>query len=256
VVILTAYFDESGTHSGSEAVAVAGYVSTPDRWERFGQEWREALAAYNIEYFHMTDFANGTNPYKQWPKQKRRHRFERLVSIINKHALASVGIVIPVSFYESAMSPKAKRISGGPYGHAVRCCFMDLAKIDRSNVVGHENVWIDYVFEAGVKGSGMIVKTFRESAKNENTRNQFRLHSIRFEDKRQFVPLQAADILAYELYKHMPRQLGIDPRKQRVEHLRHLGMIPCRWGFLGENELRRHAQMLELAPELAPPIRS
>jgi hypothetical protein len=51
VVILTAYFDESGTHSGSEAVAVAGYVSTPDRWERFGQEWREALAAYNIEYF-------------------------------------------------------------------------------------------------------------------------------------------------------------------------------------------------------------
>ena len=57
--MLDAYFDDSGTHQGSPAISVAGYMSTPDRWKRFESEWRETLDAYGVEFFHMTILRQG-----------------------------------------------------------------------------------------------------------------------------------------------------------------------------------------------------
>jgi len=38
--VLIGYFDESGTHAGSPAVAVAGVLGPQDDWNRFESSWR------------------------------------------------------------------------------------------------------------------------------------------------------------------------------------------------------------------------
>jgi Protein of unknown function (DUF3800) len=245
MVIFDAYFDESGTHQGADALTVAGYVSTPERWIVFEQEWNAALSEYGLDHFHMTKFVNRAPAYKDWTDIERRKRYARLVGIIERNTVASVGTVIPRKLFDSIMSEKAKRICGGPYGLAVSATFIFLARLVKER---RPDGCVAYVFESGVAGYGEILKVLVENEQDPSTKEFFRLLSFRFENKRQLVPLQAADILAYELYKHYPRQEGtivLPPRN----NLRMLRFGETQWGYLAAQELRKWSEILTRKPE-------
>jgi hypothetical protein len=63
--MLSAYFDESGTHGGSAAVAIAGYMATCEAWVEFEARWLAILSSFGLENFHMTDFVRGGEPYNR-----------------------------------------------------------------------------------------------------------------------------------------------------------------------------------------------
>src|ERR1700722_12970222 len=109
-MVLLGYFDESGTHAGSRAVSVAGYLSTADRWLDFEKEWKQALNEYGLcpGYFHMTDFVARKGIYADWTDDERRDRLANLIDITNRHTLASVGFALPLRDYYSNFSKVAK----------------------------------------------------------------------------------------------------------------------------------------------------
>lgn len=242
-MILSGYFDESGTHRGSEAVAVAGYLATPENWLAFEEAWKAALAEYRISYFHMADFCNGAPPYDSWPAGIKAQRFSRLVGIINQHAWLSVGFSISTRRYREIVSAKAKKVGGGIYGLAANCCFMDVADFLRDR---HPDAWVRYIFESGARGSGEVLKNFQMHERRTSSKEHYRLLALSFEDKRCFCPLQAADILAYELYRYLPRHLEIDQRTEPRRELRALQAIPKRWWHLKDEALSTWSRVLEL----------
>ncbi len=246
-MILTGYFDESGTHVGSGAVSVAGYLSTPYRWVRFEEQWRAALEEFSIEFFHMADFANHAPPYDTWTEEKRRAQFARLVQIINQNAEFSVGNVVPTALFDEIFSPHAKTYLGGEYGLAAISTFMSVGKIMRER---YPDQWVGYVFESGARGAGQVLKVFQDNEQRADQKRELRLLSLRFEDKRQFLPLQAADILAYELYVHLPRQLGTNRRNPRRFHLEPLAAIPKDWGHIERPLMNEFAKIIEIRREL------
>lgn len=250
MLTIAAYFDESGTHAGSEAVAVAGYLATPEEWESFEVEWRAALAEWGLDYFHMSKFANRIGEYASWTEDDRRERFVRLVNITNKHVLGSVGTVIPLALYDATFSVggPARAKTGGPYGLAAFCNMMSVADLVR-DLRGEPSV--AYVLESGAVGRHQITKLLLDNMNDPESQKQFRLLSLAFQDKRQFVPLQAADILAYELYLHLPRQLGRSPRLSRTHNLTLLKSVPSSWGYLNESELKKFAYIATLALEFS-----
>jgi hypothetical protein len=245
VLTLTAYLDESGTHAGSPAVSVAGYLSTPEQWQVFEAEWLTALGDFGVPSFHMTDFANRAKPFAHWNESQRRERFRRLVEIINRHALFSVGHVVPTASFDAIFSDKAKRIVGGAYGLAATVCFLDAAKLLDPQF---PSARIKYIFEMGAEGTGQVLKTFRQNSKDPDQRTALKLLSLQFESK-EFVPLQAADILAYELSRHLPRQLGTNSRRPRVWHLKPLSGVQRIWGFMEDDELQKWTEILDLVDE-------
>jgi len=238
-----AYFDESGTHDGSEAVAVAGYVSTADRWVDFAAEWQAALNDDSLDLFHMSDLSVGAPPFDKWTTVRRRQRFQRYLRIIERHALASVGIVIPRKAFDATFTPRLRAICGGAYGLAAAACFMDLAETLRD---GKLDGGVSYVFESGAKGRREIEKVFEANYRDLRQREVHRLVSLRFDDKRRLLPLQAADVLAYELYRHLPRQLGWEARPARRFHLEPLAVVPHSWGYLNVDELKKWAEVLSV----------
>lgn len=252
VVILTAYFDDSGTHAGSDAVAVAGYVSTPEKWAEFESEWRRALQDFGLSFFHMTDFANGAKAYAHWQRTTKQMRLARLVEIINAHVIGSVGTVIPTALFNRLFSAKAKAHCGGSYGLAATANFVEVARIVRAlNERGPWDAWIAYVFESGTLGAGQVLKSFQYNKNDPKQEEELRLLSLRFEDKRQLAPLQAADILAYELYRQLPKQLGADPRPPRQFNLERLSIPDRDWGRFDEDELKKWSEIIEIAADLA-----
>jgi len=69
--------------------------------------------------------------------------------------------------------------------------------------------------------------------------------SQRFENKRDFLPLQAADILAYELYKQLPKTLKLEDTPARYP-LRFLADIPSQWGLMDGYELKKWSDILAI----------
>ena len=246
MLVLEGYFDESGTHSSSKAIAVAGYLSTAEQWKLFTEEWKAALEEFQLEQFHMTDFANRAKDYSSWTDCERNARFARLAAIIRRHTLASISSGFLRQSFDAIFDRDAKRFVGGPYGAAVGMCFLDVA--ERLKPL-YPSARVAYVFESGAKGAGDIASAFRMNYADAETREQFKLESFRFDEKRQCVPLQAADILAYELYRQIPKQLGIDPHSARQE-LKLLVPEDERsikgWGLAEDAELAKFARICQI----------
>ena len=239
----TAYLDESGTHSGSDVIAVAGYISTPERWEAFETDWRGVLADHRIDHFHMTDFVARQEQFKGWSEGKRRDCFGRLLAVTNRYAIASIGMSVARKEYDGMFTREADAQVGGPYGLAATMNFLGLGRMLRLlGVYG----WIAYVFESGAKGAGQVLQAFTWNEGNPKNKEWLRLLSLKFENRRQFAPLQAADILAYELAKQLPKQLGLNAAKPRAFALRTLAQIPADWGRTGGDNLKMWAEVAHL----------
>jgi Protein of unknown function (DUF3800) len=263
------YFDESGTHKGSRALSVGGFLGRADEWAVFGLGWEELLASFHIDYFHMADFESRHGAYKSWSEERRREFVRRALGLIGRHVIGSVGNVLPLSDYDEVFpideppeppnrqefapgiltpwsldpgepEPKVdlragdiRRKSGGPYGLAVLATINDTAHMVRP-LAGDPHV--AYVFEKGAVGRGQADKVILGMLRDEQTRREFRMLSVAFEDKRDFPPLQVADLLAYELHKHLPRQLGLEKRPTRYT-LHELAKPPRSWGWINEDQL-------------------
>lgn len=69
-----AYFDESGTHDGSTALVISGWVADDEQWRAFEPEWKRLLADFGISMFHTRDFNHGRREFESWkgdyPRQK------------------------------------------------------------------------------------------------------------------------------------------------------------------------------------------
>ncbi len=244
----TAYMDESGTHDGSESVVVAGFISLPPMWVEFSAKWQLALNDFGLDYFHMADFANHVGPYASWNEEERRLRLARLLTIVSENTLGSVATCVPLKPFQDIFSPRAKSICGDAYGLATVACFMYLAEHLRDQSL---DGWVNYVLESGSRGAGQIANVFNANERDPSQKADLRLSSLRFENKRQFLPLQGADILAYELYKNWPRERAA---REQIEHqkriprfpLVELAKAPHSWGRLDEQELRKFNRLLSL----------
>lgn len=242
VMTFTAYFDESGTHDESKSIAVAGYISTAPLWVEFSAQWQLALNDWGLDHFHMTDFAVKAPPYDKWTESERRERLTRLITVINSNVWGSVGVVLPKKIFEGIFTPRVSRICGGACGVAAIACIMDLGELLRELKIGGS---IAYVFEAGTRGIGEFARVFGSVLKDPENKEYFRLLSLRFEGKQDFLPLQAADLLAYELYRELPRKAGWEQKSVRYP-LTALAAVPRRWGYYDEGELRKLFEILSI----------
>lgn len=260
LAVLTAYIDESGTHDTSRAFSMAGYIAHSDAWEHFAVEWQKALDDFEIDFFHMAEYESGLGQFEGWSPELKIERLGRLIRIINDHAIASFATAILLTDYNAVITPEADKFMGGPYGLAATLNMMSLS--ETLNLTGAEGS-IRYVYESGAVGAGQVLQVFNENEADPARKADLRLLSIGFENKRQFLPLQAADILAYEHHKHLPRQVGEEvwPRGTR-RSLALLREVPHDWGYPERSLIESFSEIAtiraglkkgELAPRTAAP---
>ena len=248
MLVLNGYFDASGNHKGSGAVAVAGFLARAPDWVEFSARWQLALSECGLSEagFHMTDFANGAPPYDTWTDEQKRQRLARLLTIITERKATSFGIVVRRHEFDECLSDRAHKICGDVYGLAVIACFMEIGNLIHDIDV---DAWDSYVFEAGDEGSGQVLRAFKHNIKDLVQKERMRLLSLRFEPKDKFLPLQAADILAYELYRDAARKMGSHSRPARYP-LSQLRQLPNRWHWMSRDNLKQFSEVLELRADL------
>jgi hypothetical protein len=108
--MLSAYFDESGTHRGSPICVVAGLVASPSQWERLTASWQKVLDSASITDFHSSDCAKGYGAFKGWSPGEREQLYSRFVNITKRLVAFRVWTAVIMDDFHSVYKDKKERL--------------------------------------------------------------------------------------------------------------------------------------------------
>ncbi len=195
-MLLTAYFDESGTHSGSPVSVVAGYVATVIQWRAFESRWSKMLDKAGVEIFHATDLCNSQNEFYGWTEERRRTLIKEAARIIKDQTEIGLGYATLVRDFEQVIPLGLQEWLGGIYGW---CGMGILSFATRWAEEAGYPMPINVFLEAGAKGRHQLDRLMGAMANKPESP----IGGWGFQKKSRIVQLQAADFLAYEIYKNI-----------------------------------------------------
>jgi hypothetical protein len=193
-------FDAAG-HENQECISVAGFISSVSDWIAFDKAWRERLMTEGLTYFRMSEFAQSSGSFSEsaaWSEIRRRRLFGDLLGIIQRHAYRKFGCSVTLVDFAKLSDDMKRHYRLSGYALCGR------------TTAGHVRQWaleerlpnapIAYIFEDGDKGKGNLIERMEKDAfpapvfwpKKDGIRDGI--------ERLGFTPLQAADILAYELF--------------------------------------------------------
>lgn len=216
----SAYFDES-TGNGSPVYVVAGFLSQDALWAQFGKEWKEVLDEFRITAFHAQHFAQRKEEFLGWEESKRQRLLAALLQIVQRRAQFGFAAVVHAQAFREVFKGKDRAEIGSVYGLCCLSCFTETGEWAKTN---YQIEPIAHFFDAGNKNAGQVLKTYQE-VKNDQERIDYRLGTIAFESDSVLVPLQAADLAAYELWKWLDEHFAKKTRHGRYP-LQELVKIP------------------------------
>jgi hypothetical protein len=202
ISVLAAYFDDSGTHAASSVVVVAGFVSTVTEWIGFNHEWEQMRIVLRAPPIHMVDLESLEKDFSRkrgWNKGRKERLLQEACAIIRRQTIVPIGHAVIRADWESTFPKQLRQVSGGPVGWCASECVQEIYRWKRLNkIVGGTQ----FVFERGTKGIGYVEGMFRdrESAKF------YAMDGFSLQGK-ELSALQAADMLAYEVYRQVENQI-------------------------------------------------
>jgi hypothetical protein len=218
VGVLKAYLDESGTHDGSPVLTVAAYMARPREWRDWTKKWN--VAKRPIKIFHAVDCANFRDEFEGWDETKRNEFVARLLPVIANSDFPGVVVGIHMEEFRRVMRGRdgLKEIFGTPYAACLQWVIQIIMNFalgaNSRERIGFVHETNDYQHEA--------LNSFNWIKEHGNKLGT--VIGLQFGDKVDYVPLQAADILAYEGNKRLrdPDRrerrawTALDPDKTRI----------------------------------------
>jgi Protein of unknown function (DUF3800) len=214
MLMLTGYFDETG-HSKDPTqriVGMGGLLAPASKWETFESKWKRALREFDIPYFHMKEFAHSTDVFEDWKGREiiRRKLFGKLIKAMESAYPIPVGATVPKDIYAATYNQYPGFPKDEPYRHTLDLCVAGVIGLRGAMGSLDESEKVAVVFSQHQEFRNHVLRYYEKITKELDP---FRIISpVSFADMRDLVPLQAADIVAYELKKEHERRL-YEPQK-------------------------------------------
>lgn len=206
--VLQAYFDESGREGG--VFCVAGYAFAAEQVKKFAKEWSRLFAQYPGG-LHMRDFAHRRRAFKEIEPFEQQCLMVEAVKIINRRMTA--GFMVSCNVNEVwQLSPKWIR----GFSHAYTlCCHLSMIAVGNFLEESGSSERVTYLFESGHRYESEAREFMRSVVQNPDVKRSYRYDGDAFLAKADAIPLQAADMLAWEWAKFRDETL-----EQRIRPIR------------------------------------
>jgi len=226
---LVVYADESGTHDptgnsqGADVAGIFAYVASQSQWEELSRQWQAILDEFGVEVFHASEFAdrkNGPNkpswPYRDWNDARRDDFIDRLITLARDGTYFSIGGILDVRAYDSLSPLKLKEQTKHPYHFCFQLVFDQLIfllenHVDPPLLLGER---VDSFFDQQSEWSAQATENYKTIKRLRDQHN--RLGALAFVDKKDYIPLQAADLLAYVMRQSSSRKISKDDWRIKV----------------------------------------
>jgi len=239
--------DDSGHEGSTKVLVAAGYIGPVEAWDAFEIEWERVSGGTVL---HMADLCGeiGHGEFKGWSQADRAEFANQMGRTINKHLRHGVARSISVDDYKDLLIPEAEMFLQGTdarqlYAIAwvlrmiLEWVALNWAKGDdagKARLAEHEKV--DLIFEEGTKGLGEAITYCRNLKRSREWAKIF--GHIGTDSKENLVSLQAADFLAWHVYKFRDAQ-RMDRLPYTTPESLKLSIIDCElnWGHLPRNHI-------------------
>jgi Protein of unknown function (DUF3800) len=194
--MLQAYFDESERESG--VFCVAGFIFAKPQVKKFVKEWSRLFDAYPGG-LHMRDLTARTRSFSGISRQEQTRLIVGAVQIITHRVSAGFAVSCNAKEVE-ALSPLIRGMRG--YEHAYPlCCHLSMIAVGDFLKKKDISDRVTYVFEAGHPRESEAREFMRRIIEIPELKEGYRHSGDAFLPKEDAIPLQAADMLAWEWAK-------------------------------------------------------
>jgi hypothetical protein len=255
MLMLTAYMDETG-HSAAKDQnfnGMAGLIASADDWITFEEKWKATLERkeYRLSYFHMREYisrsyGSSKNPFKNWSDAKCQKLLGKLLRLMEGVYPIPVGAVIHMPDYRGLTDEQREVMYGDPYF------------LTYQNVIAYATSYLDFVkappeIKVGFVFSDQVEFKYRALELYDRIYKVGKFikrsaYTPDFGPMADFGALQAADIVAYEMFKEYERVLYRPHDKQR-EGYQELAKMSERHGFKPMFRFYTKADLTEYAQD-------
>jgi len=201
--MLQGYVDDSGSDEGSSAFVLAGFMMDAESWANFSDDWEVQLKRTpSIDYFKMSETISRTGQFQGWRPEFVLCKVKDLLAVVEKHNPVGIGSYLYWPEFMQHMRPHVQGELRNPYQLLFGAVFESIEKHQRAQGIFPQPVDIDFDDQgsAGHFALQMYPK-FKEASAPE-TRKMLGRMPIMLDDK-QVLPLQAADMLAWNIRRKL-----------------------------------------------------
>lgn len=216
-MILTAYFDESGTHGTSDTCIMAGFVGSVSQWRKYEKRVGKLFRRSRVDVFHTIDVRRTDKDFKGWSVDRKLKFLDELHHIVNETVELGVISILKEDDYRYYLDlPRPRRAkSASRYATLFRACLAGI--IERSSQIAdwtHSIHKLNIVMEGGCANSTDAVRLHNEFCdRNESYKKM--MPTITFVSKQDCLPIASADLFVYSVYGKETGQKPIGALKQK-----------------------------------------
>lgn len=204
--MLAVYGDESGKHESSKCFVLTGIRANVNTWERGSRVWANALKSLGIKRFHASECENKRKAFEGISNRDRDEIQNVLIEAAGKinFLVLSVGISWPM--HSKAVGPLAdqrfNKYKSTPYHFLFSSVVSRL--VEHKHGMGKKDR-IAFFFDRQDEFKGTAEKNYHAMKHDPRGAYSSRMGVLSFLDKDdpEAIPLQIADLVAYESYKFL-----------------------------------------------------
>lgn len=261
VVMFKAYLDES---YDSKILVISAWAADAVIWPDVEAQWARQIQRVGVSEYHAVDCAHGVEEFKGWPKEKRNLLTKKLTRIIThrrplhptiRKGMYGISVALLLDDYRELMTGAAGEEFPDPYMLALQLIVRRIA-YQASRLPEGEQV--ECIFDQNEEFAGNATDLFTRIVRSPLVPHREKLRGIAFESSKKFIPLQAADLLAFETLLAVRRKLSPGGRERELRRsLKAMFAMPLNGFVIGSeyltNLLKHHGLMALAIRRSAPP---
>ena len=230
VLVLRAYFDDSGTHNGSPACVWGGFMGHVDEWDEIEDGWSALLKREGLASFHMAEIENACGQCDMWPRARRDSVIHDFRQVLAGRNIIGIASVTWSSGWEQAARGtwiEDRYISPSlfTFEHVIQQALHWAYSAEIQSDISEK---VDFVFDLREQEAARGL----DAANTYSDAGPFSpwFSSAVFRRMKETIPLQAADLIAYETFRLGCEQSAgheVSPSDLRAHMYALLRDVPC-----------------------------
>jgi hypothetical protein len=203
LAMLGAYLDDSGSHSSSDIVITAGVAGTEAELRSLEWLWRKELDSPieglkpPLKRSHMTECQDFRGEFERWTRPETDYLCHRLQTVIIDSGVMAYGMACSRKDWDDLVTGNIRAIWGDAEGMCITNCFTKLIGWAQKFTFDPE---MGFIFDSRTKEverrANAVFEVYRRLIDMPS------LVGVSFLNSHKILPLQAADMVAWEFYQY------------------------------------------------------